>query len=61
MQPEDRKKVLEYVSVNPNSTEDDIAAALGMNIIDVLDVLHTLEKEGVLKSEDVALESPDLD
>ena len=34
------------------ATEDDIAEALGMHVINVLDALITLEKEGLVKSTD---------
>jgi DNA-binding Lrp family transcriptional regulator len=50
-----RKRILKYVSDNPRSTEDDIAEALNLDVITVLDVLHGLEREGVLKSEESPL------
>lgn len=43
---EEKNRVHNYVLEHPNETEDNIASALEMNIIDVLVALHTLKNEG---------------
>jgi len=43
-------QITNYLAQHPNSTEDEIATALEISIIDVLDTLHTLEKQGTVRS-----------
>jgi len=43
---EEKNRVFGYLQAHPCETEDDIAAALGMDLIDVLAALHTLKAEG---------------
>ena len=49
--PENNEKILRYVRENPNKTEDDIAEALQLNIVDVLDSLTDLQKQGLVMSQ----------
>ena len=44
-----KSQVLAYVHEHPNETEDDIARELRLNVIDVLNALVQLEKEGSVK------------
>ena len=48
---ENNEKILKYVRENPNKTEDDIAEAVHLNIVDVLDSLTDLQKQGLVKSQ----------
>ena len=43
------QRVLRYVREHPGCTEDEIAQALRMHILDVLEALHVLEAEGLVK------------
>ena len=43
---EEKEKVYRYIQEHPKETEDDIASALNLNIIDVLVALSILNKEG---------------
>jgi transcription initiation factor IIE alpha subunit len=43
---EEKNRVFGYVQAHPSETEDDIAAALGMDLIDVLVALYALKDEG---------------
>jgi hypothetical protein len=43
---EEKNRVFGYVRAHPSETEDDIAAALMMDLIDVLAALHALKDEG---------------
>jgi len=45
-----KNRVCEYVQAHPNKTEDEIAEALGISVIKVLDILFLLEDEGKVKS-----------
>jgi len=50
---EDAKtRILNYVKAHVGATEDDIAEDLDMHVINVLDALITLEKEGLVKNTD---------
>lgn len=53
MKEEDRERITSYLAEHGKATEDEIAKDLNMDIVTVLDVLHTLEKEGVFKSEEI--------
>ena len=46
-----KKQVYKYVQAHPNKTEDEIAEALGISVIKVLDMLFLLEDEGKVKSQ----------
>jgi hypothetical protein len=46
-----KAKILEYFDTHEWPTEDEIAKDLNANIIDVLDILHQLEKSGEIVSE----------
>jgi transcription initiation factor IIE alpha subunit len=43
-------RVIEYLEQHKIATEDEIAEALNLHIVDVLDILHSLEKDGKAKS-----------
>ena len=47
---ENNDKILEYLKSHSQSTEDEIAKNLNINVVEVLDSLTTMEKEGLLKS-----------
>ncbi len=47
---ENRQKIMNYITAHPNATEDEIALDLALDVVTVLDVLVTLEKEGAVKS-----------
>jgi predicted ArsR family transcriptional regulator len=48
-----KTRVFHYVSANPQVTEDDVAAALKIHVIDVLQALVELEKEGKVQGLEV--------
>ena len=45
------QRVLRYVREHPGCTEDEIAQALRMHILDVLEALYILEDQGLVKME----------
>jgi len=45
-----KEKVYEYVQAHPNKTENEIAEALGVSMIKVLEALLLLQDEGKVKS-----------
>ncbi|RLF98116.1 MAG: hypothetical protein DRN49_06430 [Thaumarchaeota archaeon] len=47
------QRVLRYVREHPGCTEDEIAQALRMHILDVLEALHILEAEGLVRGEEI--------
>jgi predicted ArsR family transcriptional regulator len=47
---ENKDKILEYLKSHSQATEDEIAKDLNINVVEVLDSLITMEKEGLLKS-----------
>ena len=47
---ENTARVVDYLEKHKIATEDEIAEALNMHIVDVLDILHSLEKDGEAKS-----------
>ena len=47
---ENNNKILEYLKSHSQATEDEIAKDLNINVVEVLDSLITMEKEGLLKS-----------
>jgi transcription initiation factor IIE alpha subunit len=47
---ENTARVVDYLEKHKITTEDEIAEALALHIVDVLDILHSLEKEGKAKS-----------
>jgi len=47
---ENNEKILEYLKSHSQATEDEIAKDLNINVVEVLDSLITMEKEGLLKS-----------
>ena len=52
--PEDiESRIVNYLKAHDGATEDEIAEALGMHVVDVLDALATLKKEGSVKSTEV--------
>jgi|GEM_PF-6410775 len=46
------QRVLHYVREHPGCTEDEIAQALRMHILDVMEALHILEAQGLVKVEE---------
>jgi len=52
-----KNRVYEYVQAHPNKTEDEIAEALGVSMIKVLDALLLLQDEGLVKSQEIATAS----
>ena len=48
-----KEAVYKYVCKHPETTEEEIAATLKVHIIDVLNALVILEKEGRVKSEEI--------
>lgn len=49
MPPTVKDRVLQYVTVHPKETEDQVAAALSLDVVTVLSALIELEKEGKVK------------
>lgn len=47
-----KTRVLEYLETHDSPTEDDVAKDLNLHVVDVLDALHELEKEGQVKSQE---------
>ena len=47
---ENNDKILEYLKIHCQATEDEIAKDLNINVVEVLDSLIMMEKEGLLKS-----------
>ena len=47
---ENNDKILEYLKSHSQATEDEIAKDLNINVVEVLDSLITMEKEGLLQS-----------
>lgn len=47
---ENTARVVEFLEKHKIATEDEIAEALALHIVDVLDILHSLEKDGKAKS-----------
>jgi len=45
-----KDRIYEYVQAHPNQTEDEIAKALGANLLKVLEALLLLQDEGKVKS-----------
>ena len=45
-----KKKVYEYIAQHPYSTANQCADALQIKGLDVLKIIHTLHKEGYLKT-----------
>lgn len=50
---EDKNRIREYVHKHPGCTEEEISAVLKIHIVDVLNALVKMEKEGELKSEEI--------
>jgi DNA-binding MarR family transcriptional regulator len=48
---ENNERILGYIGKHPNETEEKIAEDLKLNIIDVLDSLTDLEKQGRVKGQ----------
>jgi len=48
-----KEKVYEYVCEHPGATEEEMAAILKVHVIDVLNALVLLEREGRVKSEEI--------
>jgi len=48
-----KNRVYEYVQAHPNKTEDEIAEALGVSMIKVLEALLLLQDEGLVKSQEI--------
>ena len=48
-----KDRVYNYVANHPDSTEDEVSAALHLNVVTVISVLIELEKEGRVKGRDV--------
>lgn len=48
---ENNERILDYIGEYPNETEEKIAENLKLNIIDVLDSLTDLEKQGKVKGQ----------
>ena len=48
---ENNERILDYIGEHPNDTEEKIAEDLKLNIIDVLDSLTDLEKQGKVKGQ----------
>jgi len=48
-----KEKVYEYVCEHSGATEEEIAAVLKVHVIDVLNALVLLEREGRVKSEEI--------
>ena len=44
-------KIEEYVKENPKCEEEDLCAALGLHIFDVINGLKQLKAQGILRSE----------
>jgi predicted ArsR family transcriptional regulator len=47
---ENNNKILEYLKSHLQATEDEIAKDLNINVVEFLEYLITMEKEGLLKS-----------
>ena len=48
-----RAQISEYLAAHDNATEEEIAQALNLHIVDVLNALIEMEKEGEVSSEPV--------
>ena len=48
-----KEAVINYVCKHPGATEEEIAAVLKVHIIEVLNALVILEKEGRVKGEEI--------
>ena len=48
-----KTRISEYLEAHDNATEEEIAQALNLHIIDVLNVLVEMEKQGEVTSEEV--------
>lgn len=48
-----KEEVYKYVRKHPKATEEEIAAVLKVDIIDVLNALFLLQDEGKVKSEEI--------
>ena len=48
-----KEKIVEYLKTHGKPTEDEIAKDLGFHVVDVLDVLLQLEKQGAVTKEEV--------
>jgi predicted ArsR family transcriptional regulator len=49
MSEEVTNRVIAYLETHEAATEEDIAKDLNLHMVTVLDVLHTLEKKGVVR------------
>ena len=47
---ENKKKVFEYLQKHREAEDEEIAQALNLHIVDVLDALLLLEQEGLVQS-----------
>ena len=48
---EDNKtRIIEYLRVHEGATDEEVAGALNLHIVDVLDAVIELEKKGIVKS-----------
>jgi predicted ArsR family transcriptional regulator len=48
-----KTRISEYLAAHDNATEEEIAQALNLHIVDVLNALIEMEKEGEVSSEPV--------
>jgi hypothetical protein len=46
---ENKKRIVDYLKTHDSADEEEIAAALEMHIIDVVEATLELEKQGVIK------------
>jgi len=50
---ENATRIIEYLKHHESATDEEVAAALNLHIIDVLDAVIELEKKGIVKSIDI--------
>ena len=48
-----KEAVYKYVCKHPEATEEEISAVLNVHVVEVLNALVILEKEGRVKSEEI--------